>query len=85
MDLSLLTREPVRMYLYTVVGAIVALLVGVGVVTAAVAPLILGVAAAALAVPVVEAARAKVTPVAKLRAANYRCEHCPDPNCGACR
>ncbi len=61
--LSLLSREPVRVYLYGVVGAIVALLVGVGVVSSGVAPLILAVVTAVLAVPAVEAARAKVTPV----------------------
>lgn len=65
---KLLAEEPVRMYLYGVVAAVVALLVGVGVITAAVAPLILAVAAAALAVPAVETARAKVKPLAKLEA-----------------
>lgn len=63
---ELLSREPVRVYLYGVVVAAVALLVGVGVVTSALAPLVLAVAAAVLSVPVVEATRRSVTPVKKL-------------------
>lgn len=60
------TQEPVRKYLYGVTLALVALAVGLGVVTATVAPLVLAVAAAVLAVPAVEAARSKVTPVESL-------------------
>lgn len=69
MDLSVLTREPVRAYLYGVAAAVVALLVGVGLLTGAVAPLVLAVAHAVLAVPAVEVARSKVTPMAKVDAA----------------
>lgn len=64
--LTLLQRQPVRIYLYTVFAAVVALLVAMGVVTATLAPLILAVGTAVLAVPAVEVARSKVTPVAKV-------------------
>lgn len=64
--MSLLQREPIRTYLYGVLIAVLALLVGLGVVATALAPLYLAVGAAVLAVPsvlVTEVARAKVTPV----------------------
>lgn len=83
--MDFITREPVRAYLYTVVGAVVALLVGLGVVTAEVSMLILGVAAAVLGVAGVEVARAKVMPVAKLRqSGEVPCKGCPDAKCGGC-
>jgi hypothetical protein len=64
--MDMLTREPVRAYLYSVSTAVVALLVALGILTSAVAPVIMAVVAAVLAVGGVEAARAKVTPTAKL-------------------
>lgn len=57
--------EPVRVWMYGVLVAILALLVGTGVVTGALAPLIMGVITAVLAIPAVEIARSKVTPVDK--------------------
>lgn len=86
--MDVITREPVRAYLYSVVGAVVALLVGLGVVTAEVAPLILGVASAVLGVVGVEVARAKVMPVEKVKQRYGRydvpCDGCPDADCGRC-
>lgn len=58
-----LRREPVRAYLYGVYVAVLLLLLAYGIVTAELLPLWLGLGAAILAVPAVEAARAKVTPV----------------------
>lgn len=60
---NLLQREPVRVYLYGLTVALVAALVAFGVVDGDKAPVILGLAAAALAVPAVETARSKVRPV----------------------
>jgi len=54
--------EPVRAYAYSVIVAVLALLVGVGVVTAALVPLIVTLAAVVLAVGGVEKARGAVTP-----------------------
>lgn len=64
--LTLLQSNPVRVYLYGVFAAVVSLLVALGVVTATLAPLILAVGTAVLAVPAVEVLRANVIPVAKL-------------------
>lgn len=58
-----LSREPVRVYLYSVVAAICAALVVFGVVSATVVPVVLAVVAAVLVVPSpVEALRSQVTP-----------------------
>ena len=57
---QLLRREPVRVYLYSVLGAVLLLLIGIGVVTASTAALIGGVAVAVLAVPGTEALRSQV-------------------------
>lgn len=62
---SLLQREPVRVYLYGLTVAIVGGLVTVGIVGNDEAVAILGVASAALAIPAVETARAKVRPVTR--------------------
>lgn len=59
-----LEREPVRVYLYSLTVALVAALVAFGVVDGDKATVVLGVAAAALSVPAVEAARSQVTPTA---------------------
>lgn len=59
-----ITGEPVRAYVYTVIGAILAVLIAYGVVSADVVPIILAAASAVLAVPAVEVARSKVSPVA---------------------
>lgn len=55
-------EEPVRLYVYTVVAAILAVLVAYGVVDETALPVILAAATAILAVPAVETARSKVTP-----------------------
>ncbi len=55
--------EPVRRYIYTLLVTVVAMLIPLGVVTDQVGTALLGVAAAALVLPVTaEAIRAKVTP-----------------------
>jgi uncharacterized membrane protein HdeD (DUF308 family) len=54
--------EPLRRYLYGVAIPVLALLVGVGVLTASVAALVAAVVGAVLLVPGVESLRAKVTP-----------------------
>ena len=59
---ELAKSEPVRLYLYSVVIPLLALLVGFGVVDANQTALILGLAGAVLAIPAVEVARSKVTP-----------------------
>jgi hypothetical protein len=59
---GLLAREPVRVYLYGVIAAALALFVGLDVLDGATAALWQPFAAALLAVPAVEAARARVTP-----------------------
>lgn len=59
---ELLKREPVRVYLYSVLGVILAGLVGLGYVQENLSNTILQVLAVVLAVPAVEAARRKVTP-----------------------
>jgi hypothetical protein len=56
-------NEPVRLYLYGVAFAVLALLGAVGVLTGSVAVAVGGVVAAALIVPAVPALRSKVTPV----------------------
>jgi hypothetical protein len=58
--MGLLRREPVRVYLYSVLVAVLALLLAYGLVEADKVPLWLGLAASVLAV---EGARSKVTPV----------------------
>lgn len=65
--LSLIQREPVRVYVYTVLVAVVAILVVYGILDSEQAPLWLALAAAVVSVPAVEGARAKVTPTAKHR------------------
>lgn len=55
--------EPVRLYLYSVLVPLLAVLVVWGVVDAGDVPLYLAVLAALLGVPAVEIARSKVTPV----------------------
>ena len=60
-------REPVRLRLYAVLGAIVALLVYRGVVDQAEGPLWLALGAALLGIVGTETAREKVTPVADPR------------------
>jgi len=57
---GLLYREPVRLYVYGVVGAVVALLVFRGVVSGTESLLWLALAQVLLAVPATEAARARV-------------------------
>lgn len=58
--------EPVRAYGYSVVVALVGLLVYLGVVDASLAAILVTAAAAVLSVPAVEAVRASVTPNKKL-------------------
>lgn len=60
--MNILAREPVRAYLYSVVAAVVALLVALGWLHVDLVPGILGLAATVLAV---EVARSQVTPVPK--------------------
>jgi hypothetical protein len=60
---SYATREPVLLYLYSVVGAILAVLVVYGIVDETTLPVILAAVSALLAVPAVETARSKVSPV----------------------
>lgn len=62
---NLSVTEPVRLYVYSVVAAVVALLVAFGVLDSNVVPVILAVVTAVLAVPAVEKARASVSPVLK--------------------
>lgn len=54
--------EPVRAYLYSLLGPLVAVLVFYGVVSENGAPMWIALATALLGVPAVEAARSKVTP-----------------------
>lgn len=58
--------EPVRVWLYGLIAPIVAVLVAYGVVDDEAAPLWIALATAVLTIAGAEAARAKVTPVAKL-------------------
>lgn len=60
--LALVAREPVRVYLYGVLLAGLALLVGYGVLTGEQFALWAALGAALLAVPAVEGARARVRP-----------------------
>lgn len=62
--------EPLRLYLYTVLAAVVALLIYRGVVTGGEATLWLGLAATVLQVSGVELVRAKVTSPATIRQIN---------------
>lgn len=56
-------KEPVRLYAYTVVAAILAVFVTYGIVDAQALPVILAACSAVFAVPAVETARSKVSPV----------------------
>lgn len=56
-------EEPVRLYVYSVVAAILAVMVTYGVVDETALPVILAAVSAIAAVPAVETARSKVTPV----------------------
>jgi hypothetical protein len=56
-------EEPVRLYVYSVVAAILAVMITYGVVDSTALPVILAAVAAVLAVPAVEKARSKVSPV----------------------
>jgi len=56
-------REPVRLYVYTCVAAILAVLITYGVVDSTAVPVILAAVSAILAIPAVETARSKVSPV----------------------
>lgn len=57
--------EPVRLYVYTVGTAILAVLITYGVVDEKALPVILALVSAVLAVPAVEKARSRVRPLAK--------------------
>lgn len=57
------TREPVRLYAYSLVAAILAVLVVYGIVDANTLPVILAAVSALFAIPAVETARSKVSPV----------------------
>lgn len=59
--------EPVRVYLYGLLAPLVAVLGAYGIVSDELAPLWIGLGAAVLGVPLIEAARRKVTPVADPR------------------
>lgn len=67
---SLLRREPVRIYLYGVSIALIAILMAVGLVSATLAPLILALVTAVLAVPTAETLRNRVTPYPPVREVN---------------
>jgi hypothetical protein len=56
-------EEPVRLYVYSTVAAILAVLVTYGVVDETALPVILAAVSAIVAVPAVETARSKVSPV----------------------
>lgn len=60
---QLVEREPVRVYLYTTVAAILAVLVAYGIVDSTAVPVILAAVSAVVAIPAVEVARSKVSPV----------------------
>lgn len=59
--------EPVRVYLYGIVLAVLLVLVAYGLLTAELVPLWAGLAAAVLLAPGIEAARNRVTPVGQHR------------------
>jgi hypothetical protein len=59
-------EEPVRLYVYSVVAAILAVLVTYGVVDETALPVILAAVSALVAVPAVETARSKVSPVDRI-------------------
>lgn len=56
-------KEPVRLYVYSVVAAVLAVLVAYGIVDEQLLPVILAAVSAVVAVPAVETARSKVSPV----------------------
>lgn len=58
-----LHEEPVRVYLYSVAVAVVALLLALGIVSGSLVPVILSVVSALLAVPGTESLRSRVSPV----------------------
>ncbi len=60
---NLIAREPIRVYLYSVFAAAIAVALVFGWVTADKVPVILALVAAVLAVPTIEKARSKVSPV----------------------
>jgi len=60
---NLITREPVRLYLYGVLLAVLAVLVGYGTLTGEQAALWAALGAAVLGVPVTELLRGRVVPV----------------------
>lgn len=62
---DLIRREPVRVYVYGLVAALLAALGVLGYVKTDLVPVILALVAAALAVPAVEVARSKVEPTNK--------------------
>lgn len=55
-------NNPVRVWIYGLIGPLAAVAVGYGLLTGEQAALWIGVATAVISVPVVEAARSKVTP-----------------------
>jgi hypothetical protein len=63
--LDKLRSEPVRVYMYSVLTALTGVLLVYGIVDGQTAGVWLGLGAALFGIPAVEAARAKVTPVAK--------------------
>lgn len=64
--LTLLRQEPVRVYIYSLMTAVIGLLLYLGVLTGGAVPYIVAVVVAALAVPSpVESLRNRVTPVDK--------------------
>lgn len=63
--ISFFKSEPVRAYIYTLVVAVLAALVALGVITAAVVPIVVTLASVVLAVGGVEKVRSLVSPVSK--------------------
>lgn len=64
--MSLIRSEPIRTILYPLLAILVGVLVARGVVDQSGADIITGIVAALLGIPAAEAARMRVTPVAKL-------------------
>lgn len=64
--MSLAKSEPVRLYLYSLLAPVLAILVAFGVVDSEAVALWIALGTAVLGIPAIELARAKVTPVAKL-------------------
>jgi urea transporter len=59
---DMLAREPVRVYLYTIISAVIGLLVVFGILDESMVLPIMAVVSAVLAVPLVESLRSRVTP-----------------------